>query len=264
MSQPGRSADAGSGAGLGIVLRPDHALPLHAQIHRALRRRILDGRCPEGSLLPSENEMGEALGVSRITIRRAFDDLAAAGLVRRSRGRGTEVLRRPEQRPVLAHIDGLVEASLVMGRDTTVELLDFAYVPATAEIAAALEIAEGAPVQHALRIRREGGAIFSLAHSWVPEALGRTYSREDLMQTPLVRLLERAGAEFGSAEQVLGAEAATPEAASALGVAPGAALLRVRRLSRDPRGVPIERMEVLYIPERYEYRMQFGPVKSVS
>lgn len=255
MSQPLKPGDAG----LGILLRPEHPLPLHAQLRTALRRRILDGRCPEGSLLPAETDMAAALGVSRITIRRAFDDLAAAGLLRRARGRGTEVLRRPAQSPVLAHIDGLVEASLVMGRDTAVELLEFGYIPAAPEIAAALEIPAGAPVQHAVRIRREGGQVFSLARSWVPEALGRSFSREDMMITPLVQLLERAGAEFGSAEQVLGAEAASPEVARALGVAPGAALLRVRRLSRDPRGVPIERMEVLYIPERYEYRMQFGP-----
>lgn len=244
-------------SGLGILLRPDDPLPLYSQLYAALRRRILDGRCPEGSLLPAENDLAEALGISRITAKRALDELAARGLVRRRRGRGTEVLHPPAQRPVVASIDGLVENSLVMGRDTAVELLDFAYVPATEAVAVALAVTPGAPVQWAVRVRREGGEPFSCVTTWIPEAIGRGFGRAELMATPLVVLLERAGVRLASAEQVIGAEAASPAAAQALGVAPGTALLNIHRVSRDHRGIPVERTEVLYNPARYQYRMLF-------
>lgn len=249
---------------LGIRLEPDSPLPLYAQLHAALRRRILDGRCPEGALLPSENDLAEALGVSRITIKRAFDELAASGLVRRRRGHGTEVLRGPAQRPVLASVDGLVENSLVMGRDTEVELLEFAYVPADEAVAEALDVAPGALVQKAVRVRRELGEPFSRITTWIPEAVGRGFGRGDLITTPLVALLERAGVRLSSAEQAIGAENADAAAALALGVAPGAALLRVERLSRDQRGTPVERAEVLYNPARYRYRMLFEHIAEAT
>lgn len=242
---------------LGIALRPESPLPLYAQLQAALRRRILDGTCPEGTLLPSENELASALGVSRITAQRAFAELAANGLVRRQRGRGTEVLRA-QDRPVVASVDGLVENNLAMGRETQVALLDFGYVPADAAVAAALSLPEGALVQRAVRVRTEAGQPFSYVTTYVPEAIGQRYDREALMSTPLVVLLERAGVRFASAEQAISAESATPAIAAALGVEPGAALLRINRTSRDQNGTPAERTEVLYNPRRYQYRMNFG------
>jgi len=244
---------------LGIVLRPDSPLPLYAQLQAALRRRILDGSCPEGSLLPSENELAAALGVSRITVQRAFAELASLGLVRRQRGRGTEVLRAPD-RPVVASVDGLVENNLVMGRDTQVTLLDFAYLPADTAVAKALAIPEGTIVQRAVRVRAEKGEPFSYVTSWVPEAIGRTFDRDALATTPLIVLLERAGVQFASAEQVIDAEIASPATAAALDVPPGSALLRINRISRDQNGTPAEWTEVLYNPGRYQYRMAFGQV----
>ena len=245
-----------TGPGLGIALHASSPVPLYAQLFAALRRRILDGRCPEGMLLPSEADMALALGVSRITVKRAFDELAGRGMVHRQRGRGTEVLRAAI-RPVVASIDGLVESHLVMGRDTAVELVDFAYEPASAEEAAALEVGIGTPVQRAVRVRRENGLPFSHITTWVPEAVGRHYDRAALATTPLLVLLGEAGAEPASADQVIGAEAATADVAERLGVPPGAALLRISRVSRDRTGRPVEHAVVLYNPARYQYRMSF-------
>lgn len=245
--------------GLGIVLRPESPLPLYAQLQAALRRRILDGRCPEGSLLPAENDLAASLGVSRITVQRAFGELAAAGLVRRQRGRGTEVVR-PSDKAVVASIAGLVENSFAMGRETQVKLLAFAYVRADAEVAAALAVPEGTKVQRAVRVRVERGQPFSHVTTWLPEPVGSGFDRAALASTPLVVLLERAGVQIASAEQVIDAEPADAAVARALGMAPGAALLRVARVARDPAGVPVERTVVRYNPARYQYRMVFGPV----
>lgn len=69
-------------------------VPKHAQVRATLRRDIRDGRWRQGDRLPSEAELGERFGVSRITISRAMRDLQSADLIERRRGSGTYVKRR--------------------------------------------------------------------------------------------------------------------------------------------------------------------------
>src|SRR5262245_35798965 len=69
--------------------------PLYHQIYAQLRDAILSGGFANQRFLPSEQEISHQLGVSRITAKRALDELAAAGLVIREQGRGTRVNATP-------------------------------------------------------------------------------------------------------------------------------------------------------------------------
>lgn len=69
-------------------------VPKHERIHRDLERQILEGRWKTGDRLPSEAELVERYGVSRITVGRAVRDLQRAGLVERRPGSGTYVRAR--------------------------------------------------------------------------------------------------------------------------------------------------------------------------
>lgn len=70
---------------------PNSAQPLYLQIARQLESDILSQREP-GDWLPSESDLAQSFGVNRHTLRRAIDDLIAAGLVERRVGRGIRVL----------------------------------------------------------------------------------------------------------------------------------------------------------------------------
>ena len=70
---------------------PASPTPLYHQIFSLLRDKIYDGQYPGGSFIPSEQELSAQFNVSRITAKRALDDLAADGLVVREQGRGTRV-----------------------------------------------------------------------------------------------------------------------------------------------------------------------------
>jgi DNA-binding GntR family transcriptional regulator len=56
-----------------------------------LQNKIISGLWPENAMIPTEIELCDQFGVSRITVRRALDELVQSGLVRRSRGKGTFV-----------------------------------------------------------------------------------------------------------------------------------------------------------------------------
>jgi GntR family transcriptional regulator len=86
------------------------ALPLYEQVRRALLLRLIDGRWPPGSMLPSEQQIAAELGVSWGTARKALDSLAQERLLVRQQGRGTFVAI-PEEGKLLFQFFHLVSDS---------------------------------------------------------------------------------------------------------------------------------------------------------
>ena len=63
----------------GIELDPKKGLS--RQLYQALRQRVLDGRLGGGSRLPASRDMASALGISRNSVVRAYDQLYAEGFI---------------------------------------------------------------------------------------------------------------------------------------------------------------------------------------
>jgi GntR family transcriptional regulator len=234
-------------------------VPLYHRLYVILRDQIVSGHHGKGSLLPSELELSALFGVSRITAKRALDELNAEGLVERARGRGTRVIGHPADvpggRPISASIDGLRENLSAIGRETSVRVVEFAYMPAPALVCERLQVEAATPVQRAVRVRSLDGMPLSQSTTFIPENIGRTFGEDDLAATPLIDLIEGAGVKVASAEQSITATLADSITASRLAVRVGSALLLVKRLVVDGRGRPVQYIEILYRPDRFEYRM---------
>lgn len=240
------------------------SIPLFHQVAVILRDRILSGAHTEGDRLPSEAELCETFGVSRITAKRAMDELAAEGLVTRSRGRGTIVAHDAGVVPFVVSVDGWIENISRMGRLTTVRLLEFDYRRAPTAIARELELDDEAEVQRSIRVRAHEGTPLSWLETWVPADIGQSYTAEDMGSLPLLHLLERAGVRVASAQQTITAALAPPHVAQALGVQAGTALLDVRRVVRDDLGRPVEYISILYRPDLYRFAMNLTRVAGIE
>ena len=72
--------------------------PLHAQVSRQIRAKILIGDLDGGDALPSIRGMAKVQRVSVITVQRAYDDLEREGLVQSRRGKGFWVAPVPDGR----------------------------------------------------------------------------------------------------------------------------------------------------------------------
>jgi GntR family transcriptional regulator len=234
--------------------------PLYHQIYTILRDEIVSGAYPNGAILPSEFELTRQYGVSRVTAKRALNELAAEGLVSRERGRGTVVRFEAPSPPVRASVEGLLENLLQMGIKTEVRLLDFDYVAASEDVARALGCETGTIVQRAVRLRHMEGEPFSHLTTHVPETLGRSYSRDDLANRPLLALLERCGVIVSSAHQTLTAALADARIAPLLEVQVGAPLLRITRTVYDQDQRAVEHITGLYRPDRYQYQMTLNRI----
>lgn len=71
------------------TLNPNSIVPLYAQIVEQLQRDIQSGLYSQTGRLPTEGELSNQYNVSRITIRRAVDELVSQGLVEKKQGKGT-------------------------------------------------------------------------------------------------------------------------------------------------------------------------------
>ena len=72
--------------------------PLYSQVRDEIVRRLADGMWQPGAMLPSEQELARALGVSQGTARKALDSLTSEGVLVRRQGRGTFVAEFEESR----------------------------------------------------------------------------------------------------------------------------------------------------------------------
>ena len=229
--------------------------PLYHQIYLIMRQRIVDGEFGTGGSLPSEQELAEFHGVSRITAKRALDELANDGLVVRERGRGTRVVEGRAGVRISGQGTGAFDALLAMGGETEVAVKEFGYAPAEDDVAAALDLPLGTTVQRSVRVRSVGGDPFSHLTTHVPEEIGRRFEKSDLANTPLLALFERAGVTPAAADQAVSATLADMVVADRLGIDVGAPLLRIRRVVRDADGRPIELLVALYRSDLYRLTM---------
>ncbi len=228
------------------------------RLYLLLKERITSGGLPPGARLPGEPDLAAMHKVSRITVRRALDALAGEGLIRRQAGAGTFVVGRDGPHLIVSDLANLIAHIHEMGRSTTVKLLGFEYRMPEPDVAQALGLAEGEEVQASVRVRLVDGSAFSHLTAFVPARIGKTYTEGELAAQPLASLLERSGVVVERASQTIGATAAGPDVAEALGVGIGSALLAVTRVVQDRDGRGVEFLRALYRPDRYRFQMELS------
>ena len=119
----------------------DQQMPLYQIIFQSLRDEILSGRYDAAGQLPSELSLEERYKVSRITIRRACDELERAALIERSKGRSARLL--PRLSPVVMDVQQELELHKVEGLDMRPKVLHFAWIIPDAILAETLDEANG-------------------------------------------------------------------------------------------------------------------------
>jgi GntR family transcriptional regulator len=240
------------------------AIPLYHQIYLLLRDEILSGQRPFGSAVPTEADLTELHDVSRITARRALDELALHGLVERRRRIGTRVAFREPAAPIEGNIDQAVESLIAFGRGTSVRVLDLGECPADAAVARHLDLEEGAPVLRALRLRLTDNAPLGVIESFVPVALDLPLGRQALMRDPLLELLRRSGHAIGAGSQTISALSADPALATLLETDSRAAIIRIERVVRDTQGRPLLFTSARYRGDRYRLKLDLHGTASAT
>ncbi|MBQ5940637.1 GntR family transcriptional regulator [Massilia sp. AB1] len=231
-------------------------VPLYSQVRERLRERILDGTYGQDTRLPAESEIGAIFGVSRITVRQALGDLQNEGLIVKVPGKGSFVARsRPSQD--LSRLEGFGEAMSRQGHRIVNRVVSHLDLPAPPAVAARLDLAPGALVTEIRRVRFLDHAPVSFEVSYLPLEVGRRLRRENLAERDIFLILESDyGIGLAHADIQIGAINADAALAAALSMAPGAALLRIERLTWSLDGAPLD-FEYLYVRgEAFQYALR--------
>jgi len=245
---------AGSPAGSSAALRRDDPVPLHSRIREDLRERIVSGAWPAHRRMPSEAELMQHYGVSRITVRQALQALEHQGLILKVPGKGSFVApAKPYQE--LSRLQGLAEAMTRQGHAILNQVLLIERQSATPALAQALSLREGEPLTHLKRLRLLDGQPVSLDLTWLPRAIGDQVAAADLAQRD-VFLIEDLGLRLGHADLAIDTLPADPELARLLRVEPGSPVLRIERLTHTDQGQPIDHERLYCRTDNFQYRLR--------
>ncbi len=226
-------------------------LPLYQQLYDILRAELARGHWKPGDVLPSESELMQHYGVSRITVRQVLDMLVKQGLIYRQQGRGTFV-SHPTIEQTQMRIVSFTEDMRQRGFRPGTQVLESGLIPAPDDIAVKLGVEQGEQLAHIRRLRLADGEPMSiedayLVHRYCPGVLAHDYATRPLRQT----LEDLYGVRLVRAKQVIRAVQATRELAQLLSVRRGAALLFIERVSYSAQGLAVEFLRIHYRGERY-------------
>jgi GntR family transcriptional regulator len=233
------------------VIDRNARLPLYHQLHEILHGRILRGFWKPGDRLPTEAEMVEEYGVSRITVRTVLDMLVKEGLIYRQAGRGTFVAHATLEQG-LSHVISFTEDMQRRGFAVSTRVLFSGLIPASAYAAEKLRIAVGEELACLRRLRLADGEPMCIEHSHFVHKhcrgiLEHDYSVQSLRDVKIRKF----GIRWSYARQTIQAISASKKIAGLLGIRTGGALLFFERVSFSQDGIPMEFLEAYYRGDRY-------------
>lgn len=222
--------------------------PLYRRLAQAVRAAVGQGLIGVEEALPSERDLAQILGLSRVTVRNAVRALVAEGLLVQRHGAGTFVAGRVEQ--PLSRLTGFTEDMRARGWEPDVRWLARMLGRAVPEEALALGLSPGATVARLHRIRLADGKPMCLEQASLPA---------DVLPDPgavtqsLYALLDARGLRPVRALQRLRAELFDPEPARLLAVPAGSACLYIERRSYLADGRPVEFVRSYYRGDAYDF-----------
>lgn len=237
-------------------LRPDDWLgpnggPRYVQLRQRLEAGIKSGVLPLNSSLPPEREIAEITGLSRVTVRKAIQELVQAGLIEQRQGSGSFIrlpVARMEQS--LSQLTSFTEDMERRGFKTTSKWLERGLFMPTPDEVAALDLPEGEQVARIYRLREADGRPMALERATLPlDILPNPIE----VTTSLYEVLDRLGHRPARAVQKISAVNLEAREAGFLGVAEGAAGLNIERTSFLTSGRVAELTRSLYRGDAYDF-----------
>lgn len=211
------------------------ASPLYLQLARKLGEAVRSGKYQAHEALPSERLLSESLGVSRVTARKAIDQLVAQGLIVRRRGSGNYIAPHLEQ--PLSRLTSFTEELHRRGYTPSSRWLERTITLATADEQLSLGLSHKAQVARLERLRLADNVAMAYEVSILPQTV---LPRPQEVEGSLYEYLTRLGRVPARALQHIRALNAPPRLAEQLGVPVGQAVLFITRIGYLASGQAVE------------------------
>ena len=166
------------------------AAPRYQRVKEHILARIQSGELVPGNRVPSENELVDALKVSRMTANRALRELSEAGILDRVPGVGTFV-KEPQARASLMELRNIADEITARGHQHMARIISRETVKAHAAIAEEFELPPDSLLHHIVILHHENGLPVQLEERHVNLALAPDFATQDFTRiTPTQWLVE--------------------------------------------------------------------------
>lgn len=233
--------------------------------YESIRDQVLDlvEGLPTGAAIPPERVLCDRLGVSRMTLRRAVDDLVREGFLDRQHGRGTFVAvpKIAQQLTMTSFSEDMRRRGLAPASRT----LSLTTVSAGASLGRRLEISPAASVVQVRRLRLADGQPMAIETLHVPAQAVPDLTAADLTDASFYELLgSRYGLAVTSGSQTIEPTVTTDEESGLLGVPLHSPAFLFERTSRTGGGTVIEFVRSVYRGDRYQLAVELLPPRTRS
>lgn len=234
-------------------------IPYYFQIEEWIRALIERGKLKPGDAIPTEAELVEQLGVSRLTVRQALNNLTHEGLLIRKRAKGTFVAPPRSQVPfVRDRLTSLTEEVERDGFSLKSKVLRQDLIPASGEIKQQLAITGAQQVILIHRVRSVNEIPIALETTCHPYRRFAELLDMDLNDSSIYQILDRQyHARPDEAVDCFFASVATQEEADLLELDPGDPVMRYTRTAYDHEGEPVEFTKSTYRADRFEFVIRY-------
>jgi GntR family transcriptional regulator len=236
-----------------MALDKASAQPLYLQLEALVRGWIDSGEVQQGDRIPSEMDLAETYGISRMTARRAIDTLVIEGLLFRQPGKGTFVAE-PKMAWPGPTVFSFSTAMRALGLTVTTTVLDLRLIPATPRIANDLRIPKQQRVILLRRLRHVENEPMAIHISYIPPGPFVRLLDEDLTSRPLNKVMEEiSGLRIVASQDYVEATLARPDEAKLLRIRQGAPVLLIRGVVCAEGDVPVRSTKSLFRGDHFRF-----------
>ncbi|MCH4826694.1 MAG: GntR family transcriptional regulator [Planococcus sp. (in: firmicutes)] len=234
------------------MLDKQSPIPIYIQIEEQLKKQIQQGDFLVGTAIPSERELTESFGVSRMTVRQSVTNLVNEGLLYREKGRGTFVASPKVEQP-LNGLTSFTEDMLARGMVPSNKIIGFEILEPDADVSADLQLVDGDKVYFIERIRFADDKTMAIERTYLPVDRVPSLHR-DLLQGSLYAMIENnQQLKISHATQRMEAGMVKKEDAELLQIDVPAAILMIERISYLDGDLPFELVRSTYRADRYKF-----------
>jgi len=240
---------------LKIVLK-DSPLPLHYQVKQILQEMIENEELKPGNVIPTERELCELQGVSRMTVNKAIMSLVNEGILYREQGKGTFVAK-PKENQQLSQLKSFTEDMSEKGLQTNTKILSFKIIKTTKQSKSILNMPEEEDyVIEISRLRMCENEPIALETVWIPRYLFPDMTKETIEGKSLyVVFKEKYGYNIKKAKQTIEPILLNEYESELLHQDNNALALMFRRITSMENEIPIEYTKAIYRSDKYKYEV---------
>lgn len=237
-------------------LLPDRTLaePSYLQLRRKIQALIESGTIINGQSLPSERALAESLNLSRVTVRRAYEDLRAANLLETHGRAGVTAKTPPQLTPQLGRLKGFTEEMRELGMEPSTQLLE-RRILSDRTIASIFGRPSTARFLRLIRLRLGDGIPLSREVAWYDLTIAPELEGWNVEGSAYRFLTERSGIAFSHGEQTIEAAMSSPEEMHAFGFSEPMPCLLMKRRTFSHSGQIVEYVEGTFRGDAYAYRL---------